>query len=384
MTQPRTRKWTPGDEQVTPEEEDARAMDPATSRALASLQTFVQPPPISNKTLTGYARPGESQHRPSQPPPAPIPPVHRTTATWAPSPPKQPPPMRPYRRTTPKAAPPPAPAPVAEPFAEQLPAAPSAIASEPPPPAVVSVAPRAQETRDWKALSGWITAAAMLAFGIAFYSLAYVPVRSDLANFEQAAATQLKQRDAELTALRAELVASQGRELRAAAAAAAAAPVQIAPVEVEAQPRRGRAKTEPTETPAEPKHAAAEPKHAAAEPAAVEPKVAEARTEHEANETSEGKTKGKVDVAAAAAATAALEAQVYGSGPKPEGAAQPAAPASEAKTQAKAAVAPRPTPAPEGKEAPSQPAEASPKATDKKDSLADIERGPSDDPLEGL
>lgn len=272
---------------------------------------------------------------------------------------------------------------------EQLPPTPSAVASEPPPPAVVSVAPRAQETRDWKALSGWVTAAAALAFGIAFYSLAYLPLRSDLANFEQAAATQLKQRDAEVTALRAELVAA--REQRdAAAAAAAPAPAQVAPVEVEAQTRRGHAKSEPTvpeRAAAEARHATAEGKRTAAEPkpAAVDPKATEARAEHEPSESSESKTKGKVDVAAAAAATAALEAQMYGSGPKPEGTAQAPSPAtSETNTQAKAASAPRPTPAPEGKEAPSQPAEASPKAADKKDSLADIERGPSDDPLEGL
>jgi hypothetical protein len=351
-------------------------MDPETSRALASLKSFVQPPPISNRTLAGFGPTASpSDQRPSQVPP-PLPSTRRSTAAWnAHVTGKQPPPPPRPRRATP------------EPRVEQpvdqaahvdedaatierpgpAPATPSMVVERPRAPVSAATRPASSS---WV---GWGIAGALFVLGMVFYAASYAPLRSELSNLEQATAAQLKERDEALAALRQKLTEMQRTlDQRETSAPTAAEPPAVTEQHAQ-QPSaaRVRAKVEQPRVEAKP----AEPK--AAEPKAADPKKDDARTEQAAS-----KSKAGFDRAAAAAATAALEAQEYGTRTANEAAPQPAA--MEAPKPIETPKASEPAAEATKKEPPSRPADEATTTTEKKDSLADIEKGPTDDPLEGL
>jgi hypothetical protein len=220
----------------------------------------------------------------------------------------------------------------------------------------------------------------LLVLGIAFYAGSYAPLRGELSNLEQTTALQLKERDDLVASMRVRLADMQ-RSLTERAASALPAPTAAETPTVAEQhaqqhaTTRARAKVEQPRVEAK----VAEPK--VTEPNPTEPKATDSRTEQAA-----AKSKPGFDRAAAAAATAALEAQEYGSEPNADKAHAPAAPAAtEAPKPSETPKASESTAAATKKELPSRPAtDEAPATPEKKDSLSDIDKGPSDDPLEGL
>jgi hypothetical protein len=338
----------------------ARTMDPATNRALESLQPFILPPPlpVSSRTLSGFAPRGSVPESRASEPPAPqfSPASGRTIQSWAP------------RGEAP------------------IPATPSQAERETEDEVDVALRPGALASRtaatpsgamaatrpspNWSAWLGWSVAAALMALGVAFYALAYEPLLAEVESLAQSSTTRLKERDAALAKLRAELAASQNRgealghssdstpagAVRSSNAAAVDAP-RPAPAQ------RTREQREPAPATTDAKHVAVAKKvDAQAERSAREPR------EPREHSSPDAEPKGGVDRAAAAAATEALEAQAYTSHP------QAAKPVSD-HVEPAAPI--------ETKAAPPSAAE-SPSASGKKDPLSGMDRGSSDDPLEGL
>jgi translation initiation factor IF-2 len=225
---------------------------------------------------------------------------------------------------------------------------------------------------------GWAVAGVLLVLGIAFYAGSYAPLRGELSDLEQRTAAQLKERDDLVRSMRVRLDEMQ-RSLAERAASAAAAPT-VAPAPTVAEQhaqQQAAARARPIIEQPRAETAPAEPK--VAEPKLTEPKASEPRTEQPT-----AKAKAGFDRAAAAAATAALEAQEYGSSPKADKAPAPAASEAPKPSETPKASEPAATAATK-KEPPSRPAtDEAPTTPEKKDSLSDIEKGPSDDPLEGL
>lgn len=372
MTQSRIRRWS-SDAQGKPEDQGvaglwgepadvepevsgdlegrarpARALDPATSRALESLQTFIRPPPLpaSSRTLSGFAPRGSvPESRASEPPAPPFSPASGRTISGVP--------IAATPQAKVRAEPPDAPA----------------IRTAATPSGTMSATRRSP---NWSARLGWSVAAALMALGGAFYALVYAPLLTEVYSLAQSSTAQLKERDAALAKLRAELAASQnpgesvahGSDSAPAAAvpepnAAAVNSRRAAP----AQRTREQRVLAPATTSA--KHVAgAKPVEAQAERSARE------QREHA---LPDAEPKRGIDRSAAAAATAALEAQAYTSHPQAaktaghrvEPAARQAAPIETKAAQPSSAAQP-------------------PSASGKKDPLSGMERGSSDDPLEGL
>jgi hypothetical protein len=230
-----------------------------------------------------------------------------------------------------------------------------------------------------------------MALGVAFYALVYAPLLAEVTSLTQSSTMQLKERDLALAKLRAELATNQGRRETPAIggdseAAAAVHGAQTAITSRPASPaQRTREQREPTPVKTEAKHVAvAKPVDAQAERSARE------QREHAAQEA---ETKGGVDRAAAAAATAALEAQAYTGHPPAAKTASDPGPSRPTPIEAEPAAKPSADRvAPAVKQAvPIEPKAAHPSAvpesagaSEKKDPLSGMERGSSDDPLEGL
>jgi hypothetical protein len=400
MTQSRTRRWSsdahgkPADPGVAglwggPADEEpevsgdpegrarpSRALDPATSQALESLQAFIlppPPPPVSSRTLSGFAPRGSvPESRASEPPgPSFSPASGRTIAG--------------VRGEAPIAG-----APQGEVRADHQTADEAeGVALRPGAPAATPsrAMPATRRSPNWSARLGWSVAAALMALGVAFHALVYAPLLAEVSSLAQSSTAQLKERDAALAKLRAELAArqSRGEPLAHSSDSAPAAAVRepnVAAVNSRPAAPAQRAREQRVSAPAttnttnttdttDTKHVAvAKPVDAQAERSAREPREPREPREHAAPDAD---SKGGVDRAAAAAATAALEAQAYTSPPP---AAKPAGDRVEPAARQAAPI--------EAKPAHPAAAPDSPSAPEAKDSLSGMDRGSSDDPLEGL
>jgi hypothetical protein len=389
MTQSRTRRWSSdaqgkpadpgvaglwgGPADVEPEvsgdpegrSRPARTADPETSRALESLQAFIlpPPPPASSRTLSGFAPRGSvPESRASEPPAPPFSPASGRTISGG-------------RGEAPIAA-----TPQGEVRAEHRTADEEAagVALRPGTPAIRTAAtpsgamPARRRSPNWSARLGWSVAAALMGLGVAFYALVYAPLLAEVNSLAQSSTAQLKERDAALAKLRAALAARQNRDEAVAHGSDSAPAAAVREPNAAAVNSRLAAPAQRTREQRVSAPATTEAKHVAvAKP--VEAQAERAAREQREHASPDAESKGGVDRAAAAAATAALEAQAYTSHPQ---AAKAAGDRVEPAARQAAPIETKPAHPPAAAESSS--------ASEAKDSLSGMERGSSDDPLEGL